>query len=119
MLHGAVWFFGGIVVTLFSYVAAVSSPGGGHYGIAYGAIIFGIVQFFRGRAAATGRIDPASQAQEFLDRASHLESVDRARAIALYAEIVRIFPGTTASEEAQRNLQTLTSHRAVSDAIKS
>src|SRR5215469_12278436 len=54
MLRGAIWFAGGSVVTLFSYLAAVGSPYGGHYIIAYGAIIFGLAQFFRGRAAASG-----------------------------------------------------------------
>jgi hypothetical protein len=110
MLHGILWFVGGLAVTLFSYMAAVSSPGGGHYIIAYGAIIFGIVQFFRGRAAATGT-DSGERAQELLDVAAQLESVDRTKALALYAEIVRAFPGTRASNEAQRNLQTLTSSR--------
>lgn len=110
MWQGLIWFVGGVVVTLVSYLAAVSSPYGGHYYITYGAIIFGIAQFFRGRAAASGT-DTNDQAQELLDVAAHLEDVDRAKAVALYAEIVRTFPGTRASDEAQRNIQTLTSHK--------
>ena len=110
MLQGAIWFFGGSVVTLVTYLSASSSPYGGHYVIAYGAIIFGITQFFRGRAAANGT-DTNDQAQELLDVAAHLESVDRVKAAALYAEIARKFPGTPACDEAQRNIQTLASHR--------
>lgn len=34
--------------------------------------------------------------------AAHLESVNPAKPVALYAEIVRRFPGTGASNEAQR-----------------
>ena len=46
MLYGGMWFFGGLIVTVVSYSAA--SNGGGSYMVAYGAIIFGGIQFFRG-----------------------------------------------------------------------
>jgi hypothetical protein len=110
MLQGIFWLIGGLAVTVFSYFTAVSSPYGGHYVIAYGAIIFGIAQFFRGRAAISGP-DSDDQAQELLDAAAHLESVDRVKAIELYAEISKRFPGTGVSEEAQRNIQTLITHK--------
>lgn len=45
MLYGGLWFFGGLIVTLVSLSAA---SGGGTYVVAYGAIIFGGIQFFRG-----------------------------------------------------------------------
>ncbi len=45
MTYGALWFIGGLVVTVATYAAAI---GGGTYVIAYGAIIYGIVQFIRG-----------------------------------------------------------------------
>jgi hypothetical protein len=109
MQRGILWFVGGLVVTVFSYAAAVHSPYGGHYVIAYGAVIYGLAQYFRGRAAARGT-DSKEQAEELLDAAAHLESVDRAKAVALYEEIVRNFPGTCAGKEAQRNLQTLAPH---------
>ena len=48
MIFGALWCVGGIVVTAVTYSSAVSSPGGGHYIIAWGAIVFGAVQFFKG-----------------------------------------------------------------------
>ena len=52
MVRGAFWFFGGIAVTLFSYLAAVHSLLGEQYVIAWGAVVFGAVRFFKGRAAA-------------------------------------------------------------------
>ena len=55
--------------------------------------------------------DSDDPSQELLDAAAHLESVDRARAIALYAQIAEKFPGTRAGDEAQRNIQTLTSDK--------
>jgi hypothetical protein len=105
MLGGIIWFFVGLAATLFSYSAA---PYGGTPFIAAGAIVFGLAQFFRGRAAARGT-DSAEQAQELLEVAAQLESVDRTTAVALYAKIVRKYTRTRASNEAQRNIQALTS----------
>jgi hypothetical protein len=48
MLFGALWLFGGIIVTTVTYSSA--SSGGGRYVVAYGAIIFGAIQFIRGIA---------------------------------------------------------------------
>jgi hypothetical protein len=45
MLFGALWCFGGIVVTAMTYQAASN---GGHYIIAWGAVLFGAIQFLRG-----------------------------------------------------------------------
>ena len=45
MLYGALWCIGGIVVTLLTYSAASE---GGTFIIAWGAIVFGGSQFFRG-----------------------------------------------------------------------
>lgn len=47
-LYGGLWFFGGILVTVLTYASA--SNGGGTYFVAWGAIIFGGIQFFRGIA---------------------------------------------------------------------
>jgi len=47
MLFGALWCVGGIIVTAATYSAA---SGGGRYVVAWGAIIFGAIQFFRGLA---------------------------------------------------------------------
>ncbi len=48
MVIGALFCIGGILVTLFSYSSAASSPKGGSYIIAWGAIVFGAIQFIRG-----------------------------------------------------------------------
>jgi hypothetical protein len=47
MLYGALWCIGGIIVTAATYSSAVSS-GGGRYFVAWGAIIFGGIQFLQG-----------------------------------------------------------------------
>jgi hypothetical protein len=109
MVRGALWFFGGSAVTLLTFMAAVRSPYGGTYIIAWGAIVYGAIQFFRGQASAAGHVDRNTQAQDLLDLAAQLESADRAKAVALYAEIIRTFPDTRASKEARRNVQALTS----------
>jgi hypothetical protein len=110
MARGALLFLTGCFFSLYSYAQAVHSPYGGHYVIAIGAILYGAMHFVQGNAAATGRIDPHDRAQELLNFAAQLESVDRAKAVLIYNEILKKFPGTPASEEAQRNIQLLTSH---------
>lgn len=52
MLFGALWCIGGIVVTAMTYAAAANN-GGGTYVVAWGAIIFGTVQFCRGLAQSS------------------------------------------------------------------
>ena len=47
MLHGALWCIGGITVTAVTYSLASE---GAPFIIAFGAIIFGAIQFFRGLA---------------------------------------------------------------------
>jgi hypothetical protein len=54
MLYGAMWCLGGIVVTALSYQAAANS-GGGRYVLAWGAILFGGIQFVRGMIQSSGR----------------------------------------------------------------
>jgi hypothetical protein len=54
MLYGALWCIGGIVITALSYQAAVNG-GGGKYVLAWGAILFGGIQFFRGMIQLFGR----------------------------------------------------------------
>lgn len=46
LIVGGLWFLGGISVTVITYSSA--SSGGGTYVVAYGAIIFGGIQFIRG-----------------------------------------------------------------------
>lgn len=50
MIFGALWCVGGLIVTIVTYQAA---SGGGSYIVAWGAIIFGAVQFIRGMINAS------------------------------------------------------------------
>lgn len=45
MIYGGLWAVGGTVVTV---ATMASASDGGHYVVAWGAIIFGAIQFFRG-----------------------------------------------------------------------
>ncbi|MDI1481492.1 hypothetical protein [Polyangium sp. y55x31] len=55
MVVGGLWCVGGIAVTAITYASAAN--GGGRYVMAWGAIIFGGIQFVRGliRFAAANR----------------------------------------------------------------
>jgi hypothetical protein len=70
---------------------------------------YGAVKFFRGLAAGNARVADNNDARELLDLAARLEGPDRAKAILVYRDIVKRFPGARASEEAQRNIKALTS----------
>ena len=109
MNSGALWFFGGTAATLLSYMSAVNSPYGGHYVIAWGAMAYGAVKFIQGLAAGNARVADNNDARDLLDLAARLEGPDRAKALLTYKDIVKRFPGTRASEEAQRNIKALTS----------
>ena len=45
MLYGALWCVGGLLVTILTYSAASD---GGTYVVAWGSVIFGAIQFFKG-----------------------------------------------------------------------
>lgn len=47
MLYGTAWFVLGLVVTVATYELA-RQQGGGSYMIAYGAMVWGVIQFIRG-----------------------------------------------------------------------
>ena len=47
MIYGILWIVGGTIVTVATYQAAFAS-GGGTYIMAWGAILFGVIDFFRG-----------------------------------------------------------------------
>lgn len=48
MGYGLLWFIGGLIVSLITYVAAATSPTGGPYIVAWGAIIYGLFDISRG-----------------------------------------------------------------------
>ena len=50
MIVGGFWLFGGLAITIGTLSSAAHNPGGGSYVVAWGAIIFGGLQFFRGLA---------------------------------------------------------------------
>lgn len=52
LIFGAVWLFGGLIVTAVSYSAA--SQGGGSYVVTTGAIAYGLVRLIRGALRAAG-----------------------------------------------------------------
>jgi len=123
MKRGALWCVGGIAVTLLTYTLAT---GGGSYIVAWGAIIFGAIEFFQGYAAMSRPSTRSSETDkpsvpeedvffqaaqgdpgELLNIAAKLESVDHDKAIAKYEEIIKLYPGTPASAEARRNIQVL------------
>src|SRR5262249_10479701 len=54
MIFGALWCIGGTGVTVGSYLSAAGGSGGGSYVIAWGAIVFGAIQFFRGVSQMSG-----------------------------------------------------------------
>src|SRR6266496_4483908 len=45
---GGAWLLGGLLVTIISYSLAASRPGGGHFIIASGAMLYGAFRLFRG-----------------------------------------------------------------------
>jgi hypothetical protein len=51
MFFGALWFLGGLIVTVLTFTAA---QGGGRYVIAWGAVVFGAIQFIRGFSQVSG-----------------------------------------------------------------
>jgi hypothetical protein len=53
LIFGALWALGGIAVTAITYQQASSA--GGRFMFAYGAIIFGLIQFIRGLVQVIGR----------------------------------------------------------------
>jgi hypothetical protein len=110
MFRGLLWFFGGCLVTAFTYISAAKSPYGGSYVVAYGAIIYGAIQFVRGKQYATGTVDPNTAADQMLDIAATYESIDKPKALALYAEIIKNYPTSRAANEATQNIKTLNTH---------
>jgi len=113
---GAVWCGGGILVTVLSYAAAASSPVGGTYVIAWGAILFGAIQIFRG---ITGRNTESTQEDkddsdyEALADATRLETEGRIQAaLDAYQRIVDDCPGTEAGHDAKKSIESLQRKRS-------
>jgi hypothetical protein len=107
MLYGALWCMGGIAVTATTYLAA-SGRGGGKYVIAWGAILFGAIQFFRGLSGRTDQYDPEEAGYEALEVATRLETEGRVQeAIAVYESIAQNYPDKPVGHDAQKSLDHL------------
>ena len=107
MLYGALWCMGGILVTALTYAAA-SGPGGGTYVIAFGAIIWGAVQFLSGLTDKNKRPNPEDVAYHALEGATRLEVQGRIQeALVVYQKIVESYPDTGAGRDAQKSIENL------------
>lgn len=117
MIYGAVWCIGGLLVTGVSYIAAVSSPFGGHYIIAWGAVVFGAVRFIEGLAAKSGaqtvkpqpsimsiRPDP----NELLSYGTRLEAQGRvSEALIVYKRVATEYPNSDVGRDANISYEDL------------
>ena len=107
MLFGALWCIGGVFVTAITYMAA-SGPGGGTYIVAWGAIVFGGIQFFRGLTGKDERPGVEDVGYDALDYATSLERQGRVQeAVAVYQKIVESYSDTAAGRDAQKSLESL------------
>jgi hypothetical protein len=55
MIYGALWCVGGLIVTIVTYAMAAAEPHGGSYVVAWGAVVFGAIQFIRGMNQVTNK----------------------------------------------------------------
>ena len=108
MFRGALWCGGGILVTVVTYLAAENSPGGGTYVVAWGAILFGAIQFFRGLTGRNERPDPDDASYAALAGATLLEKQGRVQeAMDAYKQIAETYPGRPVGRDAQNSLEDL------------
>jgi tetratricopeptide (TPR) repeat protein len=108
---GVLWFLGGTAMTAMIYLAAMNSPGGVTRTIAWSAVVFGAIQFFRALAGVDQDAQYRAEAHELLNLADLLERGEPAKAMATYQEIIRLYPETAASNEARRHILTLNARR--------
>ena len=108
MLRGALWCGGGILVTVITYLAAASSSGGGTYFIAWGAIVFGAIEFFRGLGGRHEHSSTEDIGYEALACATNLETEGRVHeALAAYQKIAERYPDTAAGRDAKKSHDSL------------
>jgi len=97
-----------MAVTLFSYVAATSSPYGGNHIVAWGAIVFGALQFFRSWSGRDDRPTTEDVGYDALEYGTTLETQGRVQeAVAVYKKIIATFPNSAASRDAQKSIENL------------
>jgi len=124
MIWGAIWCILGIAVTGITYVSALSA--GGSYIVAWGAIVFGGIQFFQGLAEknkppTTEEVryesleqPPAEEAgYDALEDAIKMEAEGHVEdAMSAYERIARNFPETRAARDALKSIETLKAKRS-------
>jgi hypothetical protein len=104
-LHGALWCIGGILLTVGSYSAA---SGGGTYVIAWGAILFGALQFFKGLAGGEDKPNTEDMAYEAFAVGTRLEAEGRVEeALVVYKAIIDKYPQSGASKDAKMSIESL------------
>ena len=118
MRRGAIWCVGGMLVTGVTYASAVNSPTGGTYFVAWGAILFGALQFYRGWRhrddqagnSAVGEAGGWSEdaAYRELARATALETAGKIpEAREAYARVMEKYPHSEARKDAAISLASL------------
>ena len=108
MLYGALWCSGGILVTVISYTSAASSPFGGNYIVAWGAIVFGALRFFQGLRGRDAQPKTEDIAYEALAHGTRLETQGRIQeALAVYQAIIEKYPQSDASKDAKKSIESL------------
>jgi hypothetical protein len=108
MIFGALWFMGGMLVTLFTYLTAASSPSGGTYVVAWGAIVFGALQFVRGLRGKD--IPPTSEDLGYMELAyaTRLETEGHVpEALSAYQRVAEKYPATAAGDDARKSMESL------------
>ena len=106
--YGALWCIGGILVTLFSYVSAASSPYGGTYIVAWGAIVFGALRVFQGLGDRNTKPSSEDIGYEALAYGTRLESEGRVQeALVVYQTIIEKYPHTDAGHDAKKSIESL------------
>ena len=105
MLSGAITCVAGIVITIGSY--AFAAPGGS-YLVAWGAIVFGAIRFFRGLSGFNAKPDNEDLAYRDLAVATELETQGRVEeALARYVGIAHSYPDTAAAQDARKSWESL------------
>jgi hypothetical protein len=113
MFRGAMFCIGGILVTVLSYLAAWTSPLGGTYVVAWGAILFGAIRFIQGWREL--RAPPPSDKEmdtdtgyEAIAIGTRLEMAGRVpEALAIYQKVAEEHPDTDAARDARKCIESL------------
>jgi len=97
----------GTAFLVFVVAVMLIATGKGGLWIGITGRIFCAIWAYRILVEADDSPDPSRDALRLLDEAARLEGVDRAKAIEAYNEIIRLYPGISASKEAARNIEAL------------